>query len=798
MIDLLNISLFVIISFLVPIDSIKKTLLIILIILSIGMNSLLNSTIIEIKQDGTGDFEFIQAGIDASTDNDTVLVYPGTYFENIDFNGKNITVTSLEIISGDENYISSTIINGNQSGSCVRVHNEETNAVIRGFTITDGSGDLHYNTIGGGGIQVFNYSTIFITNCSIYGNRTHSGGGIYGRRCEIYLEGTSIRNNIAQTGGGILIRDDTDIFMSYSNRCSIYNNYAGSGVDVIAIEIESVPVVLDTFTVLEPERYFANYFQALSDINPYTFDIQSGYIELVNHDFYISPQGNNDNSGLSPDEPLLSISYALHKIKSDSLDPKTIHIANGRYSETLNNQIYPLAGKKYVSLIGEEREQSILDGDNMISLLIISPSNGNSTIKNLTFEDVENYSAIYISRISNTTFENIIIRNCHAEKFTGLIGNRLENLYFKNMKFQDLFAEEDFAGLYIRGNNIFLESCIFDHIISYGGYETVYNALRIINEGFTSVKNCTFINNIDHTHHGKGIFTISSWQFCVTEVEMINCLAVNNENQGYELMASLAADSIVNITNCTFADNTGESDFLKVVGTVNINNCIFSNNTDHEIFVPNLVSEGVFSTVNIGHSNIKNGEDGVNNQTTANTINWLEGNIDEDSLFLEEGENPYSLSEFSPCIDAGTPDTTGLFLPPWDILHNQRIWDGDNDGTAIIDMGCYEYDAPFVSVYEPEITQQEDIKMYNFPNPFNPETTFNYQLPTSKSIELSVYNIKGQLVKTLVNEIKEKGTHSITWDGKDKNSKPVESGIYLYKLVIDDGVYDIRKCTLIR
>jgi len=759
----------------------------------------LNTTIIEIKQDGSGDFEFIQAGIDASTDGDTVLVYSGTYLENIDFNGKNITVSSLEIITGDESYISSTVINGNQSGSCVRVHNEETNAIIRGLTLTNGSGDLHYNTIGGGGIQVFNYSTIYIINCSIYGNRTHSGGGIYGRRCNIYLEGTSIRNNIAQTGGGILIRDDTDIFMSESNRCSIYDNYAGSGVDIIAIEIEYAPVILDTFTVLEPERYFANYHQALSDIYPFNFDILSGFIEPTNNDLFISSQGNNENSGLFPDDPLLSISYALHKIKSDSLNPKTIYIANGRYSETLNNQIYPLAGKKCVSLIGEEREETILDGDNMISLLVLSPANGNSTIKNLTFENAENYTAVRLDRISDMTLENTIIRNCYSDDFTGLIGGRIENIYFKDVIFQNLFAEEDFAGLFLYySSNIILDNCIFDHIVSYGGYETVYNALRISGEGYVSLQNCTFVNNIDNTHHGFGIFTIGSDQFCTLEVDIVNCLAVNNESQGYEVMAALGVDGNINITNCTFADNTGESDFLQLAGNVNINNCIFSNNTDHEIFVPNLVSEGVFSTVNIGHSNIKNGEDGVNNQTTANTINWLEGNIDEDSLFQEEGENPYSLSEFSPCIDAGTPDTTGLFLPPWDILHNQRIWDGDNDGTAIIDMGCYEYDAPFVSVDDPEITQQEEIKIFNYPNPFNPETTISFQIPKSKSIELSIYNIKGQLVKTLVNENKEKGTHLITWDGNDKNNKPVESGVYLYKLDIDGSVYDVRKCTLIR
>ena len=77
------------------------------------------STIINVPADQPT----IQAGIDAAVDADTVLVQPGTYVENINYNGKNITVASLFLTTQDTTYISQTIIDGNQTGSVVKFEN---------------------------------------------------------------------------------------------------------------------------------------------------------------------------------------------------------------------------------------------------------------------------------------------------------------------------------------------------------------------------------------------------------------------------------------------------------------------------------------------------------------------------------------------------------------------------------------------------------------------------------------------------------------------------------------------------
>jgi len=70
----------------------------------------------------------------------------------------------------------------------------------------------------------------------------------------------------------------------------------------------------------------------------------------------------------------------------------------------------------------------------------------------------------------------------------------------------------------------------------------------------------------------------------------------------------------------------------------------------------------------------------------------------------------------------------------------------------------------------------------NYPNPFNPETKISYQLSENSHVNLSVYNIKGQLVKTLINQNQIVGDYCVNWNGRDYNGKPLESGVYLYKL----------------
>lgn len=70
----------------------------------------------------------------------------------------------------------------------------------------------------------------------------------------------------------------------------------------------------------------------------------------------------------------------------------------------------------------------------------------------------------------------------------------------------------------------------------------------------------------------------------------------------------------------------------------------------------------------------------------------------------------------------------------------------------------------------------------NYPNPFNPNTKITYSIPSESNVELTIYNLKGQVVKSLVKEEQIPGHYEVTWNGRDSNKKAVASGIYFYQL----------------
>ena len=177
---------------------------------------------------GTGElsnpFASIQAGINFSANGDSVTVDAGTYFENINFRGRNIKVFGEQ---GPEN----TIIDGGQSGSVVTFNNgENENSELTGFTISNGLGEGDWPFYHGGGLTCISSSPT-ILDLIVDGNTAvYAGGGIYiGSNSNVFLEDIIVRNNLSPDGAGICFSNSSGSIYN-SQIISNTSTYKGGGI----------------------------------------------------------------------------------------------------------------------------------------------------------------------------------------------------------------------------------------------------------------------------------------------------------------------------------------------------------------------------------------------------------------------------------------------------------------------------------------------------------------------------------------------------------------------------------------
>jgi predicted outer membrane repeat protein len=229
------------------------------------------------------------------------------------------------------------------------------------------------------------------------------------------------------------------------------------------------------------------------------------------------------------------------------------------------------------------------------------------------------------------------------------------------------------------------------------------------------------------------------------------------------------------LINNTIVNNTAENPGGGIYcsdATANpiVLNCIFWNNSPEQIC-------GSASVV--AYSNVQGGWQGENN-------------IDVNPLFVDP-ESDFHLQENSPCIDAGTAyfELNGEII--LDLHPDEYIGEAP-------DMGAVEYDPESAILpAQYEITTPPKVTLHSaYPNPFNPQTTIQFDVPVASQVNLQIYNAQGQLVRTLANNQKEAGHHRVIWNGKDEQGKSVESGLYFYKLTVDNKYSDVKPMTLLK
>ncbi len=870
----------------------KKQLLFVLIIVSF---SILFSTIINIP----ADYDAIQTGINVAVNGDTIFVQSGTYFENIDFSGKNIVICSNYLFSHNVEDIENTIIDGGQNDTVVKfASNEDSTALIMGFSIINGQAAM------GGGIYC-NSSTPVLQNNIIRDNTSNFGGGIFSNNSEPQILNNTILNNSGcglrsvnsnielhnsilwnNTPEQIQVNDIDDINASYNDIESGWEGIGNIDMDPLFENIGNLEFQLQQISPCKntgnPHSFcdsdgtridMGALFCTNSDIELFTdilVDVNTGYFPLEIQFYDYSEAFNTEISGWFWQFGDESTSTAVNPVHTYS-NPGVYTVSLAVSDETGNDD--SLTIEDLILVLPEEYNGEILyislDGSDLIGngseeypfatiqYAIDSAENGKTLILSpgTYYENLAIYSkeitlgSLFIFSNDVTYIQNTIINgsqisstisvNTTSEYYCAIIGLTITG-----------GQNDNGGGLNISSSNILLENLIvYDNEASTTGGFSRGGGIYITSS-FAEITNCEISNNIsiNPTYpQGGGIFINSSTDFLIdntivsvnqasygsgiycqdsnglimnskiinnlailngsgigvnsSNIDLINCVIY--ENTAYNIGGAIALwnQANANIYNSTITNNISNGGGLLFCYngsglSSNIINSISYNNTPNEIEFDNFYND---NQISISYSLISGGLENIETNDNG-TVIWGEGNIDVDPVFPSSGEHPYSLTEDSPCIDVGILDISELGLPLYDLINNIRVWDGDNDGITIIDMGAYEFDAPLFVGIEPDhlITKPAVYSLSNYPNPFNPKTTISFSIPEESKVELIVFNIKGQKVKTLINNQYSKGNHFIVWSGDDNIGSLVSSGVYLYNLNVDGKTQALKRCLLLK
>jgi hypothetical protein len=684
-------------------------------------------------------FATIQVGINASSDGQSVLVGAGTYVENINYNGKNISILGA--------HRETTIIDGDSSGSVVRFEaGEDSTASLSRFTLRNGTGTMinetqskgggiyctgssptltdlkiinNTATTWGGGIHCEYTSNPTITDVFIMENSTNDtasgqGGGLYCWYSAPKLTNVLIANNSSIKGGGVYLGQQgswaklTNVTITDNN--SVYGGGIWLGYLPPGTQPADKPTVLNSiiWNNTPQQIYYSSEFVSIEMDISYS-SIEGGLDSIVtnnngtvnwgagnidNYPFFCEPDSGDytlaeNSSCVGTGEGganMGAFGIGCGVINQGLYVPENFAtIQEGIDAAFAGDTIFVAAGTyiekinfngKNIAMIGAGQDSTIIDG------------NQDSTV--VTFSNGEDSSSV----ISGFTIKNGQGRNGGGIHCGNNSSPRIQNLVIIN-------NVADFGG----GIQCFNSSPTIQNVIITGN--TAGNdggGIHCFNSSPT-LDNVEITDNIG-TWKGGGLGVFSSSDVIAQHVTMNN----NSSASGAGVYCSGS--------NPTFT------------------NSILWNSMTDEI---HLIS----GSVTASYSDVLGGWTG-------------QGNINTEPLFCDPSTGDYYLAQNSPCIGAGENGSSNI---------------------GAYGAGC----SPILTIAS-EVLPETYALHQNYPNPFNPITTLRYDLPEDSNVNISIYDMLGRVVKTMVNQTQNAGFRFIIWDATNDYNKPVSAGIYLYRI----------------
>ncbi len=478
----------------------------------------------------------------------------------------------------------------------------------------------------------------------------------------------------------------------------------------------------------------------------------------------------------------------------------TVLLAPGTYTGAGNRRL-DFGGKDLVLMGNGDREEVIIDAEYQdLGIYLHSGETSNSIVSDLTVIHGQNPEivpggGIYCDE-SSPCLERLVLRENNAINGSGLLLEH-SSAHVKDVLVENNFGVTSGGGAGVHWSNAVLENVQFigNETSGQGGALDMYQSDGAV------FMNCLFQGNLADDQGGAVYLSSGSPQF-------IGCQFIANE--GYHAGAVWSAHSSSTFEDCLFFANTAWAGpgaiffgYSPDEGSAALSNSqVFGNSTEYGVagvlamydaapvilnttIAANMSNDDNWSAVYCSYGADPVFENviiafhdgsglGVNTPTSTPQVlcsnvfgnsggnysgaiadqTGINGNISENPLFCDLSEWILTLANESPCLP-------------------------ENNDCDVL-MGALGADCTVTGLGELPAEVLRPIRC--FPNPFNPQTTIHFELPTAAHVSITILDIAGRRVCHLLERTRNEGTHQITWDGRSDTGEALPSGIYLLKL----------------
>lgn len=449
----------------------------------------------------------------------------------------------------------------------------------------------------------------------------------------------------------------------------------------------------------------------------------------------------------------------------------TILVSPGTYVENLIWNAPP-----GVKLFGSSALDCIIDGNNSGSVLrfgdrsLLNPDStgfeditiiSNFTLKNGHAEgegDSNHGGGISIAVVGfKPIFENLIIENNYAHEWGGGIYSYYGAPSISNSIIKNNDARWDGGGIYVHA----LSDTVKIDQVEIINNTASHSAAIYSQSGTKMILTQSLICN--NSSSGPIISTYN------VGIEIDKCTIANNQSEiGALFILHNSGDELL-IDNCILWGNQPIQAYIYNANNFIVNSSNIESVSDNLIIVDN--SAGIYDAPYYYSNEDYSGIVFISNNGEEPT--WGNDNINQNPLFCDPSNLDFTLAQNSPSVGIssdGSPLTMGAY-----------------------DVGCEEV---LSNVYQNQIAYSFRIEQ-NYPNPFNPITTLKYELPEDSFVDVTIYDMLGNVVNNLVNANQSSGYKSIQWDATNNQDEPVSAGVYLYKIQAGNFV-DTKKMILLK